>query len=91
MASADPGQTAAQMSTFFAEALDGANGSRMRQFSRNAFVIAAWHGLTIDQSLDLLLDDDYREAALARFIGGVTPQEAETLRQLLGVAPSHNA
>ena len=28
-----------------------------------------------------------REAALARFIGDVTPQEAETLRQLLGVAP----
>lgn len=27
-----------------------------------------------------------RQAALARFIGDVTPQEAETLRQLLGVA-----
>jgi len=26
-----------------------------------------------------------RQAALARFIGDVTPQEAETLRQLLGV------
>ncbi|TFD60187.1 transcriptional regulator [Cryobacterium suzukii] len=32
-----------------------------------------------------------RQAALARFIGDVTPQEAETLRQLLGVAPTHTA
>ena len=64
-AGADPGQTAAQMSTFFAEALDGAAGPRMRQFSRNAFVIAAWHGLTIDQSLDLLLDEDYRDSVLS--------------------------
>jgi hypothetical protein len=28
-----------------------------------------------------------REAALARFIGNVSPDEAETLRQLLGTAP----
>ncbi|TFD03585.1 MULTISPECIES: BlaI/MecI/CopY family transcriptional regulator [unclassified Cryobacterium] len=32
-----------------------------------------------------------RQAALARFIGSVSPQEAETLRHLLGVAPSDNA
>ncbi|MDJ0378055.1 BlaI/MecI/CopY family transcriptional regulator [Cryobacterium sp. PH31-L1] len=32
-----------------------------------------------------------RQAALARFIGDVTPQEAETLRQLLAVASSDNA
>ncbi|WP_105034206.1 BlaI/MecI/CopY family transcriptional regulator [Cryobacterium aureum] len=32
-----------------------------------------------------------RQAALARFIGDVTPQEAETLRQLLGVTPRHTA
>ena len=32
-----------------------------------------------------------RQATLARFIGDVTPQEAETLRQLLGVASSDSA
>ncbi|MBG6213508.1 putative transcriptional regulator [Cryobacterium sp. CAN_C3] len=32
-----------------------------------------------------------RQAALVRFIGGVTPQEADTLRQLLGVVNSDNA
>lgn len=32
-----------------------------------------------------------REAALVRFIGGVSPEEAETLRQLLGVATSDHA
>ena len=32
-----------------------------------------------------------RQAALVRFIGGVSPEEAETLRQLLGVATSDNA
>lgn len=32
-----------------------------------------------------------RQATLARFIGDVTPQEAETLRQLLGAASSDNA
>jgi predicted transcriptional regulator len=32
-----------------------------------------------------------RQAALARFIGTVSPQEAETLRQLLGVASSDSA
>ncbi|WP_104139199.1 MULTISPECIES: BlaI/MecI/CopY family transcriptional regulator [unclassified Cryobacterium] len=32
-----------------------------------------------------------RQATLARFIGDVTPQEAETLRQLLGVATSDSA
>jgi predicted transcriptional regulator len=32
-----------------------------------------------------------RQAALARFIGTVSPQEADTLRQLLGVAPSNGA
>ncbi|TFD65209.1 BlaI/MecI/CopY family transcriptional regulator [Cryobacterium ruanii] len=31
-----------------------------------------------------------RQATLVRFIGGVTPQEADTLRQLLGVAPADN-
>ena len=31
-----------------------------------------------------------RQAALVRFIGGVTPQEADTLRQLLGVATTDN-
>ncbi|SEN45572.1 Predicted transcriptional regulator [Cryobacterium luteum] len=31
-----------------------------------------------------------RHAALVRFIGGVTPQEAETLRQLLGTATVDN-
>lgn len=31
-----------------------------------------------------------RQAALVRFIGGVTPQEAETLRQLLGTATADN-
>ncbi|MDJ0348490.1 BlaI/MecI/CopY family transcriptional regulator [Cryobacterium sp. PH29-G1] len=32
-----------------------------------------------------------RQAALARFIGDVSPQEAETLRQLLGVASADSA
>jgi predicted transcriptional regulator len=32
-----------------------------------------------------------REAALARFIGNVSPQEAQTLRQLLGAIPSQHA
>jgi predicted transcriptional regulator len=32
-----------------------------------------------------------RQAALARFIGTVSPQEADTLRQLLGVASSDGA
>lgn len=32
-----------------------------------------------------------REAALARFIGNVSPQEAQTLRQLLGGISSHHA
>ena len=32
-----------------------------------------------------------REAALARFIGDVSPQEAEILRQLLGAPSSDNA
>jgi hypothetical protein len=32
-----------------------------------------------------------REAALARFIGTVSPSEAETLRRLLGTAPVSGA
>jgi predicted transcriptional regulator len=32
-----------------------------------------------------------RQAALARFIGNVSPQEAETMRQLLGVTPTSSS
>ncbi|GHD39184.1 hypothetical protein GCM10008097_01590 [Mycetocola manganoxydans] len=32
-----------------------------------------------------------REAALARFIGSVSPAEAETLRQLLGASSRHSS
>ncbi len=39
----------------------------------------------MDQVLGAVPD---RQAALARFIGNVSPQEAETMRQLLGAAPT---
>jgi len=39
---------------------------------------------TADLMLEVLGSASDRQAALARFIGTVSPQEAETLRQLLG-------